>query len=127
MNWNDLYRLLEASGEQDAQAAARPESKKECRVYHNGTEIVQVVIGPDWPTTDLKWIPVDPGQFEKISNLTHCIVENSIVGIDFSSQRIVQLEKSTHGPYRTVRGMSTVLLGDNENYEFVQYYNNRHS
>jgi hypothetical protein len=127
MSWNELYELLKASGEQDAAAASLPPTEPKCRVYHDGIRIVQVLLGPEWPDLGMPWIETSPENFGHINNLTHRIVENQIVSVDFSPQRIVQLTKSESGPYRSVQGLSTVLLEDNENYEFVQYYDNRHS
>jgi hypothetical protein len=124
MAWSDLIAALEASTAQDQWALQQPIPDPECRVYHNGVRIVEIVLGPGWPDYDLPWIDVDPKLYDSISNLTYRIVENCLVPIDFTIRRVVQLKKAESGPFRTVKGMSTILLEDSEKYESTQYYTN---
>jgi hypothetical protein len=124
MAWSDLIAALEASTIQDQLTVQQGPPKYECRVYHNGSHIVEVVLGPDWPNTELSWIEVDPSLFDSISNLTYQIVKNKLIAVDFTIYRVVQLKKANAGAFRTVKGISTVLLEDNEEYESTQYYTN---
>jgi hypothetical protein len=124
MAWCDLIAALEASTIQDQLTVQQGSPVHQCRVYHNGSHIVEVVLGPEWPATELHWIEVDPSLFDSISNVTYKIIKNQLVAIDFTIHRVVQLKKSSAGAIRTVKGISTVLLEDNEEYEFTQYYTN---
>jgi hypothetical protein len=122
-NLDTLLEALAQAQEHEDQFGDAPVFET-CRVYHQDGLIKQIHL-PPWPDLDLPWIEQPADMLERIDSAIHRVANNKLITLDLRPQKVLNLQRSNNGQYRTVKGYASLLLEPDEDWNEIDQYQDR--
>ena len=121
--YEGLLEALRLVNEHESLHAKDNPPRDRCRIYHEEDgSITFAQIGPPWlEQRDDQYIESPAGVMETLMPW-HRVKDGRLESLDFAPRTVVKLEKMSHGPVRTVQGLHTVLLEQDEEFGKIDHY-----
>lgn len=123
--YDGLYEALKQAQEhEDAYSHLNPKLDK-CRIHHDSNGNITIAqIGPPW------LIECSDPYIETAASVMHelewhKVKDGKLIAIDPHAADVVKLQKSDEGPLRVVRGISSLLLEPDEEWDQIERYKHR--